>query len=83
MRTDVRAAVNDGDVVVVNIVGQVTDQAGEKHRYAGGHYVTVTGYTDDANTVTITDPADRKGSNEYQLPIDQLADWTATRGYTS
>lgn len=83
MRTDVTAAVNDGDVVVVNIVGQVTDTDGETHRYAGGHYVTITGYTDEGNAVRVTDPADRKGSNEYQLSIDDLAGWTATRGYTS
>jgi hypothetical protein len=83
LRTDIVTAINDGDPVVANIVGQVTDTDGETHRYAGGHYLTVTGYTDKGNTVTITDPADRKGSNEYQLPIDDLADWMATRGYTS
>lgn len=83
LRTDIMAAINDGDPVVANIVGQVTDTQGEKHRYPGGHYVTITGYTDNGHTVTITDPADRKGSNEYQLPIDTLAQWIATRGYTS
>jgi hypothetical protein len=83
LRTDIMTAINDGDPVVANIVGQVTDTKGETHRYAGGHYLTITGYTDNGHTVTITDPADRKGSNEYQLPIDTLADWTATRGYTS
>jgi hypothetical protein len=83
LRTDIMAAINDGDPVVSNIVGQVTDTNGEKHRYAGGHYLTITGYTDNGNTVTITDPADRKGSNEYQLPIDTLAQWIATRGYAS
>ena len=65
------------------IVGQVVDTDGETHRYAGGHYLTVTGYTDNGQTVTITDPADRKGDNVYQLPIDQMADWMHTRGYTS
>ena len=83
LRTDIMAAINDGDPVVANIVGQVTDTNGEKHRYAGGHYLTITGYTNNGNTVTITDPADRKGSNEYQLPIDTLAQWIATRGYAS
>jgi len=83
LRADIMAAINDGDPVVANIVGQVTDTKGETHRYAGGHYLTITGYSDNGHTVHITDPADRKGSNEYQLPIDTLADWMATRGYTS
>lgn len=83
LRADIVTAINDGDPVVANIVGQVTDTNGETHRYAGGHYLTITGYTDNGNTVHITDPADRKGSNEYQLPTDELADWIATRGYTS
>jgi Peptidase_C39 like family len=83
LRTDVMASINDGDPVVANIVGQVVDTHGETHRYAGGHYVTITGYTDEGHTVTFTDPADRKGGNEYQLPTDQAADWMATRGYTS
>lgn len=83
LRGDVVNSLKDGDPVVANIVGQVTDTAGDKHAYPGGHYVTITGYTDNGNTVTVTDPADRKGSNEYQLPIDKMADWMSTRGYTS
>ena len=79
LRTDVMAAVGAGDPVVANIVGEVTDSDGERHRYAGGHYVTITGYADDGHTVTITDPADRKGANTYQLTIDQTADWMATQ----
>jgi len=82
LRTDVINAINDNDPVVANIVGQVSDTHGETHRYAGGHYLTITGYTDDGNTVTITDPADRKGDNTYQLSIDDMAGWMATRGYS-
>jgi len=82
LRTDVVASVNDGDPVVAHIVGQVSDTHGETHRYAGGHYLTITGYTNDGHTVTITDPADSKGSNQYQLNIDDMAGWMATRGYT-
>jgi hypothetical protein len=82
LRTDVMAAVSAGDPVVANIVGQVSDTDGETHRYAGGHYLSITGYEQDARTVTITDPADRKGGNEYQLPIQDMAGWMATRGYS-
>jgi hypothetical protein len=83
LRTDVMASINDGDPVVANIVGQVHDNDGATHRYAGGHYVTITGYSDNGHTVKVTDPADRQGSNEYQLPVDDMAGWMTTRGYTS
>ncbi len=56
LRTDVVDAISAGDPVVANIVGQVRDNAGDVHRYAGGHYVTITGYADDGRTVTVTDP---------------------------
>jgi hypothetical protein len=82
LRTDVLAAVGAGDPVVANIVGEVTDRDGERHRYAGGHYVTITGYADDGHTVTITDPADKQGGNTYQITIEAAADWMATRGYS-
>lgn len=82
LRTDVTTAISQGDPVVANIVGQVYDTDGDKHRYAGGHYVTITGYSDDGQTVTITDPADRDGDNVYQLSIDDMAGWMATRGYS-
>jgi hypothetical protein len=80
---DVVVAINQGDPVVANIAGTVTDTAGERHSYEGGHYLTVTGYSDQGRVVTITDPADRVGSNEYQLPTDHLANWTASRGYAA
>ncbi len=83
LRTDVVTAITEGDPVVANIAGTATDTAGDPHSYAGGHYLTVTGYSDEGRTVTITDPADRVGSNEYQLPVDKLANWIATRGYSA
>jgi hypothetical protein len=83
LRTDVVAAINSGEPVVANIAGTVTDTAGESHSYKGGHYLTITGYTDDGRLVSIADSWDKKGSNEYQLPVDTMANWTATRGYTS
>jgi hypothetical protein len=83
LRTDVQTAISDGDAVVANIAGKVTDTAGETHKYMGGHYLTITGYTDDGHTVTITDPADKVGSNNYQLPIDTMAHWMTNHGYAS
>ena len=82
MRSDVINAIQDGDPVVANIIGTITDTAGEVHSYNGGHYVTITGYADDGHTVTITDPADKQGGNTYQISIEAAADWMATRGYS-
>ena len=83
LRTDVVKSVTEGDPVVANIAGTVTDTIGESHSYKGGHYLTVTGYADEGRKVTITDPADRVGSNEYQLPVEKLANWIASRGYSA
>jgi hypothetical protein len=80
---DVVGAVNRGNPVVANIAGTVTDTAGEQHSYEGGHYLTITGYTEQGHLISITDPADRVGSNEYQLPADQMAKWIGSRGYAA
>jgi hypothetical protein len=83
LRRDVVQAAAIGDPVVANIAGTVVDNAGDAHSYAGGHYLTVTGYADQGRQVTITDPADRVGSSEYQIGVGQLADWISSRGYSS
>ncbi|MFI7512748.1 phytochelatin synthase, partial [Micromonospora echinofusca] len=48
----------------------------------GGHYISVVGYRDNGNTVTIADSADPNQAS-YRMSIDNLADWIATRGYTA
>ena len=83
LRADVMKAINGGDPVVANIIGTITDTAGDVHSYAGGHYVTITGYSDGGRLITVTDPADRFGSNEYQVPVQVMADWISSRGYTA
>mgnify|MGYP002621042292 CR=1 FL=1 len=83
LREDVKKAINEGDPVVANIIGTITDTAGEVHSYNGGHYVTITGYSDGGEIFTVTDPADRVGSNEYQVPLRVMADWISSRGYTA
>jgi hypothetical protein len=82
MRSDVIVGVNQGDPIVANVKGTITDTAGEVHSYNGGHYLTITGYASSGDLVTVTDPADAVGSNEYQVPIRVMANWVATRGYT-
>ena len=83
LRVDVVTSINHGDPVVANIAGTVSDTIGEIHSYNGGHYLTITGYTEDGQKISVTDPADRLGSNEYQVPLNEMANWIATRGYAA
>jgi hypothetical protein len=83
LRADIVSSVSKGEPVVANIVGTVTDNAGARHSYEGGHYLTVVGYQDNGKTVKITDPADRVGGNSYKISTKKLAKWIATRGYSS
>jgi hypothetical protein len=83
LRADIVSSVTMGEPVVANIAGTVTDNAGARHSYEGGHYLTVVGYEDNGKTAKITDPADREGSNLYKISTKELANWMATRGYSS
>ncbi|SCL69171.1 C39 family peptidase [Micromonospora peucetia] len=82
LRTDIVKAVDEGHAVVANIAGTATDTDGTTHSFEGGHYVSVVGYRDNGNTVTISDSADPNQAS-YRMNVDNLADWIATRGYTS
>ncbi|TDC69215.1 phytochelatin synthase, partial [Micromonospora sp. KC606] len=81
MRSDIVAAIDDGRGVVVNIAGTATDTDGGVHSFEGGHYISVTGYRDGGKIVTIADSAN-PATASYQMDIDTLADWAATRGYS-
>lgn len=83
LKADVVASISDGDAVVANIAGTVTDKAGDVHSYEGGHYLAVVGYADKGDTVIIADSADTVGSPDYKLSTKTLANWIATRGYSS
>jgi hypothetical protein len=82
LRTDIVRTINDGRAVVANIAGTTTDTNGTTHSYEGGHYISVVGYHDNGNTVTIADSANPNTAT-YQITIDNLADWIATRGYSA
>ncbi|MEQ4303038.1 C39 family peptidase [Plantactinospora sp. B6F1] len=83
LQADVVRAVTSGHAVVVNIAGSATDLAGGWHSYPGGHYVTVVGYRDDGRTVKIADPAIPGADSHYWMTTIDLANWVATRGYSS
>ncbi|MET8045704.1 C39 family peptidase, partial [Micromonospora sp. NPDC005215] len=82
LRADVVKTVDDGRAVVANIAGTSTDTNGGVHSYEGGHYISVVGYRDNGTTVTIADSADPNTAS-YQITIEHLADWIATRGYAT
>ncbi|MEU4531474.1 C39 family peptidase [Micromonospora ureilytica] len=82
LRADIVKTVDDGRAVVANIAGTSTDTDGNTHSYEGGHYISVVGYHDNGNTVTIADSADPNQA-AYQITVEHLADWIATRGYAT
>ncbi|MGC5030613.1 C39 family peptidase [Micromonospora sp. DT229] len=82
LQADVVAAITDGRGVVVNVAGSVTDTAGGWHSFPGGHYVAVVGYEDEGRMVKIADSADPSYYSYWVSTID-LANWAATRGYSS
>ncbi|MEU3455900.1 C39 family peptidase, partial [Micromonospora sp. NPDC006766] len=72
----------NGRAVVANIAGTATDTDGTTHSFEGGHYISVVGYRDGGNTVTIADSANPNMAS-YQISVDNLANWIATRGYSA
>ncbi|MDG4840431.1 C39 family peptidase [Micromonospora sp. WMMD967] len=82
LRADIVKTVDDGRAVVANIAGTTTDTNGGIHSFEGGHYISVVGYRDNGTTVTIADSADPNQAS-YQITVEHLADWIATRGYAT
>ena len=94
-QTNVVGSVMKGYPVVVNVGSTAPGVVinGQPHGY-DGHYVTVVGYSDMGNTVTIADSAyapsyDANGNQTgwqggtYQMKTKDLADWSAGKtGYT-
>jgi hypothetical protein len=82
LQADVVRAVNDGRVIVANIVHSVTDTVGVRHTYDGGHFLTVVGYKDDGRTVKVADNANPNGDGTYWVTTIEMASWMATHGYS-
>ncbi|MFI7077448.1 C39 family peptidase [Micromonospora sp. NPDC049903] len=82
LRDDIVRTIDNGHAVVANIAGTTTDTNGTTHSFEGGHYISVTGYTNNGDTVTIADSANPNQAR-YDLHIDDLANWIATRGYAT
>ncbi|MEH1055323.1 C39 family peptidase [Micromonospora sp. CPCC 206171] len=82
LRADVVRTIDDGRAVVANIAGTATDTDGLTHSFEGGHYISVIGYRDGGDVVTIADSANADQMS-YRMSVDNLADWIATRGYAA
>ncbi|MEH1168120.1 C39 family peptidase, partial [Micromonospora sp. CPCC 205539] len=82
LRADIVKTVDDGRAVVANIAGTTTDVDGTTHSFEGGHYISVVGYRDGGQTVKIADSADPTMAS-YEVSVEHLADWIATRGYAT
>jgi len=83
LKADVVTSLSAGKPIVANIAGTVTDEDGQVHAYQGGHYLPVIGYAGNGDTVRIADSWDKDGNAHYTITVDQLANWTATRGYSA
>ncbi|MGC4786215.1 C39 family peptidase, partial [Micromonospora zamorensis] len=79
---DIVKTVDDGRAVVANIAGTSTDTDGGIHSFEGGHYISVVGYRDNGETVKIADSANPNTAS-YEVTVEHLADWIATRGYAT
>jgi hypothetical protein len=82
LQADVVRAINDGRIIVANIVHSVTDTAGVSHSYDGGHFLTIVGYKDDGRTVKVADNANPNGDGTYWVTTINMANWIATHGYS-
>ncbi|MEU4400586.1 C39 family peptidase [Micromonospora orduensis] len=82
LRADIVKTVDDGRAVVANIAGTSTDTDGNTHSFEGGHYISVVGYRDNGQTVKIADSANPDTAS-YWISVEHLADWIATRGYST
>lgn len=82
LRADIVHTIDNGRAVVANIAGTTTDTDGNTHSFEGGHYISVVGYQNGGNTVTIADSANPNTAS-YHVSVDNLANWIATRGYSA
>jgi hypothetical protein len=48
-----------------------------------GHYITVVAYDGDGGRVKIADRWQPVGDGTYWMSVDELTQWSATRGYSA
>jgi hypothetical protein len=83
LKTDLTTAIDNERVPVVNVIGSGTDANGVQRDFPVGHYITVVAYDGDGGRVKIADPWQPVGDGTYWMSVDELAQWSATRGYSA
>ncbi|MEO3781582.1 C39 family peptidase [Micromonospora sp. B11E3] len=81
LKSDLTAAIDDGRIPVVNVIGAGTDADGVVRDFPVGHYLTVVGY--DGDQIKIADPWQPVGDGTYWMSVDELGQWAASRGYSA
>lgn len=80
---DVLYDIDRGYPIVANVVGSAMDTDGDWHSYGGGHYLVITGYSNDGWRVKVADSADANGYGWYWMETTRMAHWIAARGYSA
>lgn len=81
LKADLRTAIDNDRVAVVNVIGSGTDVDGLSRDFPVGHYVTVVAY--DGDQVKVADPWQPVGDGTYWMSVGELAEWAASRGYSA
>jgi hypothetical protein len=83
LKTDLRQAIDDKRIPVVNVIGSGTEADGLQRSFPVGHYLTVVGYEGDGDKVKLADPWQPVGDVTYWIMVDGLGNRAASRGYSA
>ncbi|ADU09739.1 MULTISPECIES: C39 family peptidase [Micromonospora] len=83
LRTDLTKAIDEQRIPVVNVIGTAVDAEGITRSFPVGHYLTVVGYDSDGGRLKIADPWQPVGDGTYWISAADLANWSASRGYSA
>ncbi|MEH0844790.1 C39 family peptidase [Micromonospora sp. CPCC 205711] len=83
LKADVTKAIDEKRIPVVNVIGSAVDTDGVARSFPVGHYLTVVGYDSDGSRLKIADPWQPVGDGTYWMSVTDLANWSASRGYSA
>ena len=83
MKADLTKAVDEERIPVVNVIGSAFDADGVQRSFSVGHYLTVVAYDGAGDKVKIADPWQPVGDGTYWIAVSDLANWSASRGYSA
>ncbi|AXH93628.1 C39 family peptidase [Micromonospora aurantiaca] len=83
LRADLTKAIDEQRIPVVNVIGAAVGAEGVTRSFPVGHYLTVVGYDSDGGRLKIADPWQPVGDGTYWISAADLANWSASRGYSA